>query len=1730
MILNNLIFIFVFILFIYYSYCFKGFTIEIQGKNILTAKITGQGDCTSIALTEEGTLIKYKSDSSIISTYKFSNSNVLVKGYSKSFMCQYSNNKVVLTRDKSIYEIEFKSNGVDTIIKIGDVSENIISLHCDKTTNNYIYTYLSSNSQQYMFKLSNNNSPYDSASQSNTISSSSCFIISSTLVLCINIINAQKKIQYFYHNPQSLTSTPISGEINLDDDSIYEIYEIKGSMIKYYANDEILLCLIVKPELISDIFLYCYMLNADINSNPKKLEIKSTESPVFKAIEKIETDINFCQIEKLSDNLYASVCLSYYYRTSYLLSIFKFNSNKFEIYTNTNDFQNLKFELLKRSKISLTAFNENTLGIFYRDIDDDSMIHVFYPNCGKDFDNVPKEGENTCQELSSTPISGFYFDECSHRFSKLPTGYLTYEKNQFCQIKNIACDNINYFLDIDDNDTKYICRNKENINLRRNYFFDLSETDNNKKFKKCFRSCLTCNVIGTEDDNKCLTCDEEKGFYSFGFIASKPNQCYHKDVPIEHYYFNQQSNGFKECRKECLTCTEFSPDLSEDQNDKTDESKDTKCTKCNTNYFPQVDKPSNCIRYDRNNPSNENNIKYHYFNSDYQRWEKCTDGCIYCSKYGDSIYETNCEKIGNVYCDTEKDYYPVEYDDPSDTTINNKCFKKGNRYDYYYFNEDFNMFKKCPTPCLQCDNNRTCLVDKCDTKNNYFPREDNHAICYEYKKNPYKYIYNYYFDPNTKLFKRCHKSCDKCKEQIDVSDDDTQCNKCKNIDSYYPLEGTESNTDNINCYHKNRIGYYLNDDTYIIHKCPEKCSKCEYTSLSSSGSKEAYCTSCNNELKFYQVEGLFHIYESTNEVSKYMPCYTWRAEKLLSPTTNEQPPLNTLLVGNVFKICHQACTQCTAISPNTEKFITHCQAKKCNTDYYYVQNNEDICYPKDEYFPLHFAYYDPILNEYYFKPCYQTCQKCAGDGTKRNNNCTECREGYIWHPNDVTNGGNCIFDCLKLAHNNYYYLDEDNNDEYICVEKCPEEYPFLQPVKKRCLKSCDTDSELKYSKDRICVKKCPDKTTDNLKKECVSVSNECIKSDLESNLILYDINDTNINKIIVDYCHDYSYTSSQVNNVMNKLNEFNITIYKNKKCVHEFYGNNINFPDLSVCFNDLREHYDISPTQDFIVMIMNIYNGDSYIKVEYKVFDSITCQELDLANCSIKNIFTDIDMSLYFDASDIRKSKDMYINKNINVYDRDHPFFTDICYQYTYKGDKDMILQDRVDIYYQDISKICEKNCKPQADFDKKLIRCGCDLKEKFLVNNDESVDDKWNFGVNGVSVDVLKCSGKAFLWENFKENIGSYTALVLIVAEFPVVIYFIINGLSQVKIFLIPFMGSNPPKKKSINGSSENAESNKESNSNSKKSENESENNDNNINNVINSEKINKLSSSHSRSLKKLQTIKTISSNLQSSKGFSDNKTEDSLIKKDLSESRQEFVKKKYDIYKDIIDIEDLNDVELYDARNLDKRTFCQFYYQELKNTQPIIYSFFYYTHLTPRYFKILHFIFNTTLCFVLNAFFFSKYYISEKCFDFENSFYWYFTNIYDRIIYTCVCTVMVSLILRVLTSSKKKMFMWIKREKDPEVFNKEITKMMNKLKLNYIIYSSVQGAFMFLFWLYLSCFCIAYKNNEIEWFVTSWICFGIIQIWYFISTFIVTCLRFLGIKCGMESCYNASLCLAFD
>ena len=1733
MYINN--FIFILISLPYSIFCFKGFTIDTKGKQVVTTKIQGRADYTSIALTEIGTLIKYKSDSSIVSAEKFSNSNIL-SDYTRSFMCQYSTNKVVFTRDKKIFEINLNSG---TLELKDTITEQIIFLQCDINLNKYIVTYLTTDLKKYYFKINDNSNGQNELSL--VISLSSCFLLDSSLVLCINIILSQKKIYYYYH--QITTGSYSSNIIDLSS-STFNFYSIQNSMIRYYSKDEILLCLMTKTALLSDISFTCFMLWTNINTSPYTLSIKSSESTGFIANEKINENINYCQIEKLySDNTYASICLSYYYSTTYLLSIFKYDStnNKFLFYNNdVTNYKDKQFPLLSNSTISIIGFNTDTsLGIFYKDIDIDSMILLFYLNC-VDFNKVPAGA--SCVTYSDT-ITNYYFDECTHKFlpsSGINAAYAKYDKNQFCKLKNFECA-YGYLLDIYNNDGYYECWKE--ASPPNKYYLDTSNSAQHE-FKKCFRSCLTCSEGGDETNNRCSACDNDNGFYKFDYEASTSTSfnCMHKTDLIEKHYFDANTNTFKKCRKECLTCDEFPSDLSVNNDDETTEEKDTKCTKCNENegYFPQIDKPSNCIKSDRTD------IKYYYYLSGFKRWEKCTDGCKYCTEYGTSIYDTKCNTAKtNDYCDEDKGYYPVVIDDG--TTSNPNCFKNDIRYDKYYFDANDKIFKKCNIACLQCDawgnttiyfTNTTCLENKCDEKNNYFPIETIPTSCLENNFVP-KY---YYFDKNIKKFKACYTACATCVEQINPNENNTQCTSCSHY-NYYPLKGTETYTNNINCFHKNRVGYYVNWHDNYIYKCPERCSKCVYVIDSVKSLDGVFCTECNNEIGFYE---LYLGYIDSNN-NQYKDCRTWRKEKIDASTDNKQPDDNTILIGNIFKKCDDACSRCTALAEIKYNIIyTHCQAKKCNSGYIYVQNYEDICYPQDSSFPLHFKYHDPILNEDYFKPCYSSCETCSNEGTKRNNYCIECRTGYIKHPNQITNANNCIFNCLTLNNNNYYYLDESKNDEYICVEKCPEEYPYLLPHKKQCLKTCTTESEYKYSKDRICVKQCPSGTTDNIYKECVSVISECSKSDLESNIILNNMDDTNINRLIVEYCQDYSFTSNQVNFITNKLNEYNIYIYKNEKCLDKFYKDSMSFPDLSVCFDEIKKYYDINQKEDLIVMIMNILREDSYTIVEYKIFDSISCQELYIGNCTKKTIYTNIEMDNFFNIRDIRNSKIMYVDKGINVYDRKHPFFTDICYQYTYDGDKDMILEDRVDMYYQDISKICEKECNPEADFDKMIIKCGCKLKEKFLDLNPEKYDNTWNFGINPISVEVMKCSKKAFLWDNFRKNIGNYTALVLIVAEIPVIIYFCVVGLSKVRAFLIPFMGANPPKLRADTNSDENKLNNDNINNNNKDDEfiykTQSGKSSNNIDvHKINEIKINTISESTNNNkdhsiisgldnIDKIKTLKatTIIKNEQIL--FNDKSSDDSLLRKDFEDSNQEYVKKKYDIYKDIIDVEDLNDVELYDAINLDKRKFCQFYYQELKNTQPIFYSFFHNTPLTPKFFKILQFIFNTTFCFFCNAFFYSKYYISKKCFNCEGNFSWYFFKIYDRIIYVCLCTINVSLILRVVTTYKKKMLMWIKREKDPEVFNKEMTIMVKRMKINYIVFSAVQGAFMFFFWLYLSCFCIAYKNNEMEWFVTSWICFGLVQIWYFISAFFITCLRFMGIKCGMESCYNLSICLSFD
>lgn len=89
---------------------------------------------------------------------------------------------------------------------------------------------------------------------------------------------------------------------------------------------------------------------------------------------------------------------------------------------------------------------------------------------------------------------------------------------------------------------------------------------------------------------------------------------------------------------------------------------------------------------------------------------------------------------------------------------NQNCFKNNTRYDNYYFNSHNNKFEKCNIACLQYNElgdtqNIKCI--KCKESDNYYPKEDNFSMCLKHDESslPEKY----YYDSNTKKFKKCQK-------------------------------------------------------------------------------------------------------------------------------------------------------------------------------------------------------------------------------------------------------------------------------------------------------------------------------------------------------------------------------------------------------------------------------------------------------------------------------------------------------------------------------------------------------------------------------------------------------------------------------------------------------------------------------------------------------------------------------------------------------------------------------------------------------------------------------------------------------------------------------------------------------------------------------------------------------------------------------------------------------------
>jgi hypothetical protein len=224
-----------------------------------------------------------------------------------------------------------------------------------------------------------------------------------------------------------------------------------------------------------------------------------------------------------------------------------------------------------------------------------------------------------------------------------------------------------------------------------------------------------------------------------------------------------------------------------------------------------------------------------------------------------------------------------------------------------------------------------------------------------------------------------------------------------------------------------------------------------------------------------------------------------------------------------------------------------------------------------------------------------------------------------------------------------------------------------------------------------------------------------------------------------------------------------------------------------------------------------------------------------------------------------------------------------------------------------------------------------------------------------------------------------------------------------------------------------------------------------------------------------------------------------------------------------------DLDDMDYDDAIKKDKRKFSTYLYDKLKSSQIILNTFYQNEPLRPKPIKILLFILDIDLYFLVNGLFFNEEYISEVYhLEEEETFFSFIPRAWNRFLYTTIVGVVVNYVIDCFFIEEKKIKGIFKREKDNTLFLKyETINIIKELIKRYNYFIILSFIITIFTWYYVSCFNYVYKYSRIEWIKSTIVIIVIMQLISILSCLLESIIRFLGFKLKSEKIYKISLLL---
>ena len=821
---------------------------------------------------------------------------------------------------------------------------------------------------------------------------------------------------------------------------------------------------------------------------------------------------------------------------------------------------------------------------------------------------------------------------------------------------------------------------------------------------------------------------------------------------------------------------------------------------------------------------------------------------------------------------------------------------------------------------------------------------------------------------------------------------------------------------------------------------------------------------------------------------------------------------------------------------------------KCICDeskgYYSVNSKlaESKCYQKNE-MPKN-LYYNNLTKSY--ELCYKTCGTCDKGGSYSENNCQSCAINYIREPENRTS--NCVESCQYL----YYY---DSLNQYSCTddEQCPDEASLIIRPKNECINVCKNDNINRYQFNGECLSSCPDGTESNIYGICqIKDIDACTSSDYELDLH-NNINQDNVKLAAKNYANEFYYTLNHISKFSGL--SYNMILYKNSSCVNELKLN-ITKIEFSSCIEQLKADNNIDKSKDLIVAVVDIKTNDNPI-TSFGFFDPESGEKLDASkSCSDKNVV------MYENILNILNNPfaiQLLDEQKINIFDLDNDFYNNICFHFDSPNGKDITLQDRIKTFYPNIN-LCDEGCISKGvNMSNMEAKCECtfhDLLNADIFSNNlfgnnllikETLEDIRNV-INNMNIEILTCFKDVFDFKYFKKNIGGFIIISLFFSETICVVYFILveniktvrNMYSLTEKYIqmkkenksrnkIKDSNSNPPKKSKI----KHKPSIISTNVNYKEKEKEKE----------------KETNMHLSIQKLKQSIKTEFNSKRDLIKFpvenSINTSKKSLSKFKFKKNNLKLSKKKFEITENNkINSKETNNNKInfnyilelseesqdYDiVIEEDKRTFCEYYVDKIKDNQKFIKSFCIKEITKPRAIKILVFILTLDLYFFINGLFYSDSYVSEVYNSKEKETVFSFVpRSIDRFFYCAFAGNVIDFVIEFFLVEEitiKKILLKERNENSNINIRIEMMKMSKSIikKINILIL--INFIIVIFTWYYISCLNNVYPHMKYEWLISSIIIIAICQILPFIFSFLETCVRFLSFKMKSEKVFKLSL-----